>query len=205
MKWTDGSKIKYYSIRNREYAVSFADFAIDMHCILHVIIHVSHCRYWSDYEAGFGDLTGNHWLGLTKLARLTASGPVQLHVYLEAFDAGDWAYALYDSFQITDASDDYRLSVSGYSGTAGNAMDGSTQSANGMRFTTRDRDNDVYGGSCAEEFSGSWWYRACHHANLNGLYLGGAHASRGNGINWKPYKDQYYSLKTTIMKIKPVN
>ena len=84
-------------------------------------------------------------------------------------------------------------------------MDASTQSANGMRFTTRDRDNDVYGGSCAQEFSGAWWYRDCHNANLNGLYLGGAHASRGNGINWKQYKDQYYSLKTTIMKIKPVN
>ena len=163
-------------------------------------------RYWSDYEAGFGDLTGNHWLGLTKLARLTASGPVQLHVYLEAFDTGDWAYALYDSFQITDASDDYRLNVSGYSGTAGDGLYNTPYLADGMRFSTRDSDNDLHPHrNCADYYSGAWWYRACHRASLNGLYLAGTHTSVADGVNWVPYKSFFYSLKTTIMKIKPVN
>ena len=74
-----------------------------------------------------------------------------------------------------------------------------------MRFTTRDRDNDVASDrNCADVYMGAWWYSACHLANLNGLYLAGDHATAALGVNWEPYKGHYYSLKTTTMKIKPV-
>ena len=72
-----------------------------------------------------------------------------------------------------------------------------------MQFSTRDSDNDVKpDGSCAQKFKGAWWYRACLHSNLNGLYLNGSHSSFANGVNWFPFKGYLYSLKRTEMKVK---
>jgi len=74
----------------------------------------------------------------------------------------------------------------------------------GQRFSTYDQDNDNYGPNCAEDYVGAWWYNACHDSNLNGQYLGGLHDSEADGINWRPWKGYFYSLKFTEMKIKPI-
>ena len=74
--------------------------------------------------------------------------------------------------------------------------------SNHQRFSTFDHDQDSYSGSCANEFKAGWWYRDCHRANLNGLYHGGPHTTFGDGINWKSWRGQYYSLKRTEMKIR---
>ena len=71
-------------------------------------------------------------------------------------------------------------------------------------FSTKDDDNDLYDGHCAERFKGAWWYNQCHHSNLNGLYHGGQHLSYADGINWDTFRGHYYSLKRTEMKVKPV-
>ena len=75
---------------------------------------------------------------------------------------------------------------------------------NGMKFSTKDRDNDLaYEGSCAQRFKGAWWYQTCHYSNLNGLYLRASHTSRANGVNWYHWRGYYYSLQKTEMKIRP--
>ena len=72
-----------------------------------------------------------------------------------------------------------------------------------MQFSTRDNDNDEKpDGSCAQKYQGAWWYSYCLHSNLNGLYLIGSHFSFSNGVNWKPFKGNHYSLKRTEMKVK---
>ena len=54
-----------------------------------------------------------------------------------------------------------------------------------MRFTTKDKDNDVNKGrNCALVYKGGWWYNGCHSANPNGLYKGGGYAQ---GITWVSY------------------
>ena len=49
-----------------------------------------------------------------------------------------------------------------------------------MQFTTKDRDNDQYGGgNCAISRRGAWWYKSCDDSNLNGLYLSGQSGDQG--------------------------
>lgn len=72
-----------------------------------------------------------------------------------------------------------------------------------MQFTTKDNDNDVAAGNCAQDTKGAWWYRAYHHSNLNGLYLRGPHDAYAVGVNWgDPFRGHHYSLKSTEMKVK---
>eukprot|EP00058_Branchiostoma_floridae_P008182 XP_002593670.1 hypothetical protein BRAFLDRAFT_108084 [Branchiostoma floridae] len=140
--------------------------------------------------------------GNDHLHRLTAQDVYELRVDLEDFE-GNTAYAKYNIFRVEDEVHKYRLTVEGYSGTAGDGMTAPARPHNGMYFSTRDRDNDATTGDCAEIYKGAWWYNDCHLVNLNGLYLGGSHQSYADGVNWYPWKGHDYSLKTTEMKIRP--
>ena len=154
-------------------------------------------RGWTDYKAGFGQLTAEFWLGNDKIHRLTASRPSSLRVELE-----DWkgvkVYAKYGKFNIGDEQAQYRLEVSSYSGTAGDSLG----LHNNMAFSTKDRDNDRWSSSnnCAVSFTGAWWYEKCQHSNLNGQYLGDKSDNRG--AVWHRFRG-LLSLKLTEMKLRP--
>ena len=159
-------------------------------------------RNYSQYVNGFGDVGKEHWLGLELLHQLTTRFKVKLRVDLEDWE-GNTAYATYSEFSVGNASSGYRLSVSGYNGTAGDAL---MIRQNGMKFTTYDRDQDIDGRvNCAVFYSGAWWYGACHYSNLNGLYRHGRVSSFANTVVWYQWKGFHYSLKRTEMKIKLVN
>ena len=153
-------------------------------------------RYWTDYQQGFGNLSGEFWLGLDKIHRLTST-PTELRVDLQDFE-GNSAYAHYTTFSVGDSLSKYNLTVSGYSGTAGDSLAFQNQA----QFSTRDQDNDVCSCNCAQTYKGAWWYGNCHHSNLNGLYHGGPHSSFADGVNWYAWKRHYYSLKFTEMKVR---
>ena len=70
---------------------------------------------WSDYKAGFGNLSGEFWLGLDKIHRLTKSGQNVLRVDLMDFNDAE-RYAKYGTFSLADESNKYRLIVGNYSG-----------------------------------------------------------------------------------------
>ena len=156
-------------------------------------------RYWKNYDLGFGKLNQEFWLGLNKIHRLTKSRS-SLRIDLEDF-AGNKRFATYSVFSVGNALTQYKLTVGGYGGNAGNSM----AFHNGYKFSTRDRDNDVWSKHCAVVFKGAWWYSACHSANLNGLYLFGPHTSDGNGVNWRNWRGYHYSLKWTEMKLRRNN
>ena len=95
-------------------------------------------RNWTDYENGFGNLTGEFWLGLGKINRLTKEQSNTLRVDLGDFD-GNTRYAQYTTFSVGSSTTEYTLTVGGYSGTAGDNLVGH----NGRKFSTRDNDNDI--------------------------------------------------------------
>ncbi|XP_033278653.1 microfibril-associated glycoprotein 4 isoform X1 [Orcinus orca] len=164
---------------------------------------VSFFRGWNDYKLGFGRADGEYWLGLQNLHLLTLKQKYELRVDLEDFE-NNTAFAKYAEFSISPNAvsaeeDGYSLHVAGFEdGGAGDSL----SYHSGQKFSTFDRDQDLFVQNCAALSSGAFWFRSCHFANLNGFYLGGSHLSYANGINWAQWKGFYYSLKRTEMKIR---
>ena len=71
---------------------------------------------WAGYKRGFGNLTGEFWLGLDNIHRLTSSGMFKLRVDLEDFEGNSY-YAEYDLFKIASEAEKYKLSVGDHSGS----------------------------------------------------------------------------------------
>jgi len=156
-------------------------------------------RGWTDYVNGFGSPHANFWLGLDRLHRLTRLMPTTLRVELSGFGSRGTQSATYREFMVNNAKDNYRLTVRRFvNGGIGDSL----SYHNGAQFSTFDRDNDEWTGSCAAHFHGAWWYRACHHSNLNGYYFHGHHASYANGIDWLTWHGHYESAKTARMMIR---
>ncbi|XP_076079974.1 fibrinogen C domain-containing protein 1-A-like [Mytilus galloprovincialis] len=187
--------------------------------------NVDFYRNWEEFELGFGDVETEFWLGNcstiiwkmiytlcrtnkiyfviynrnAKLHQLTSTNAYTLRVVLEDFD-NETRYAEYQSFAIGSAPSKYAISVSGYSGDAGDSLSYS----NGMKFTTFDQKNNPYTGygNCAVYFHGAWWHKTCHNSNLNGGYLAGDHATFADGMNWYTWRGLKYSYKSTRMMIR---
>ncbi|XP_035671209.1 microfibril-associated glycoprotein 4-like [Branchiostoma floridae] len=160
---------------------------------------VNFFRGWADYKTGFpSNLNGEFWLGNDNLYRLAVQKVYQLRVDMEDVE-GNTAYAAYRTFAISPESQNYKLHIGAYTGTAGDSL----TVHDGKPFSTKDRDNDEDSISCAQTYKGAWWYESCHGSNLNGLYHLGTHESRADGVNWYNWKGYNYSLKRTEMKIRP--
>ncbi|XP_018415939.1 PREDICTED: fibroleukin [Nanorana parkeri] len=146
-------------------------------------------RTWNEYKNGFGNLTGEFWLGNDKIHLLTKSSNMMLRIELEDFK-GVKEHATYDQFYVANEYLKYRLSVSGYSGTAGDALLFSKQYSHDQKsFTTPDKDNDRYpSGNCGAYYSSGWWFDACMSANLNGKYYRSDYKGVRNGIFWGTWK-----------------
>uniref|UniRef100_A0A1A8B078 Tenascin XB n=1 Tax=Nothobranchius furzeri TaxID=105023 RepID=A0A1A8B078_NOTFU len=151
-------------------------------------------RTWDDYKAGFGNLSEEFWLGNELLHNLTSMGPVSLRVDMTS--GNDTAYAHYASFSMASEEKNYTLTVSGYTGTAGDSM----KYHNGRPFSARDKEPDPLGIHCARAYMGGWWYKNCYKANLNGVY---GSNSNNQGVVWIDWKGKDSSIPLTEMKFRP--
>lgn len=169
--------------------------------------HINFNRGWHEYKVGFGDPAGEYWVGLDNLHAWTNMRQYQLRIDLKDFE-GNCKYAMYDHFYIDDEAQGYRLHVSGYLGSAGDALTRKNVrdnfTADGMMFTTKDRDNDLSSIiNCAQYWkSGGWWYNRCSWANLNGPSWKQQSDGSGIGINWHVWHNKEH-LKSAIMMIRP--
>ncbi|XP_077989171.1 techylectin-5A-like [Glandiceps talaboti] len=164
---------------------------------------VNFYRDWDGYKFGFGEMLGEFWLGNGKIHRLSVQDRYDIRI--DMIDTnGNTAYAVYDDFGVASEKVKYKLSLGEYHGTAGDSL--GTERHRNMAFSTRDQDNDEYDGNCAKTYKGGWWYGACHHVNLNGLYHHGDNPTEsGDGISWQAWRGFHYSVKYTDMKIRPHN
>ncbi|KAM3663850.1 angiopoietin-4 isoform 2-T4 [Ammospiza maritima maritima] len=139
-------------------------------------------RSWREYKQGFGDASGEYWLGNEAVHLLTSRVPYALRVELQDWEGGQ-VYAHYGKFQLGSERQFYRLSLQDYSGTAGQQSGLALQ---GTQFSTRDADNDNCLCKCAQMLSGA-------RNNIRKL----------NGIRWHHFQGPSYSLKGTRMMIRP--
>ncbi|XP_033627218.1 angiopoietin-related protein 1-like [Asterias rubens] len=136
-------------------------------------------RNWTDYQVGFGDKSGEFWLGNENLRTLTESaGPWKLKIEMVRWD-GEESFAEYGQFKI--GGDNYQLEIGSYK--ASSTAEDSLEWHNGMMFTTKDKNNDKSSGNCAVRCEGAWWYKYCYDSNLNGKYYP-YESGIGDGIHW---------------------
>ncbi|KAH8260262.1 hypothetical protein KR026_008543, partial [Drosophila bipectinata] len=160
-------------------------------------------RSWTEYKDGFGNLTGEFFIGLEKLYQITQSGQYELLISLGKVD-GFRDFVRYDNFKIGSEENSYPLQSIGRP-TAGGAGDYLKYNWKN-KFSTYDRDNDFAIGSCATEHGGGWWFGACGYSSLNGrFYKDGKIKNRLYGITWGMWATQDHTVSLTFveMMIRP--
>ncbi|XP_038066903.1 uncharacterized protein LOC119736938 [Patiria miniata] len=170
---------------------------------------VSFNRTWQEYAEGFGNLTGEFWLGNQKLHSLTRNWGRELVITLNAFD-GDEARIRYKYLNVDSSENKYELFVDGFSAESGDSGDSLWRHSHYTDFSTPDKDHDSDGENCAEKFHGGWWYEYCgsdifswFSSNLNGLYHNNATVDDYMGIQWVSWKGKHVSLKGCEMMTRP--
>ncbi|MCL4129541.1 UNVERIFIED_CONTAM: hypothetical protein GTU68_019169 [Idotea baltica] len=159
-------------------------------------------RGWLDYQLGFGNLTGEFWLGLDNIHDLVNETQMELRVDLEDFD-GEKRWAKYDLFHIEDSAGKYRLKLEDYQGDAVNDLHYNINA----QFSTKDADHDSSSTNCAEAHKGAWWYKGCTYCDLNGFQHRGSYERNAtvepDGIYWSGFRGWDYSLKSTQLSVRP--
>ncbi|XP_059164365.1 fibrinogen-like protein A [Physella acuta] len=141
-------------------------------------------RNWAEYKNGFGDFSsGNFYLGNENIYLLTTTRQTELRV--DMIFNGTSYFAKYSSFYISSETDGYTLHVGGYTGNVSDEL----AYQNGMKFSTFDRDNDKWNGSCASKFHGGWWFNTCRYSYLNGLWG----ATNYTSLYWQPMSNPSFS------------
>ena len=161
-------------------------------------------RSWKNYENGFGDLSGEFWVGLRNINCLTTREVHELRIDMK-FKNGTSKTWTYPTFAVAGPEDKYRLTIGRGTGYGGDGM----AHSNGMQFSTFDDDNDLNRGNCAKLYQGGWWYNNCYRANLNGPHtislLAGGDRKWSKLIWIDDISDDIYSYVPSVeMKIRPI-
>ncbi|KAH3837276.1 hypothetical protein DPMN_110661 [Dreissena polymorpha] len=159
-------------------------------------------RGWLEYKYGFGNVYGEFWMGNEIIRALTKDNDYGLRIDLWDWE-GNVTNAEYDVFSVSNEEGRYALHVSGYHGNAGDSL----SYHDGMKFSTKDLDNDIHHRNCAAENNGGWWFSDCYYSHLNGRYHVGWYAQAkytfADGIVWYTLKEsERYSLRKVEMKLK---
>ncbi|XP_059141936.1 fibrinogen-like protein A [Physella acuta] len=155
-------------------------------------------RNWTEYKYGFGDYgVGDFYLGNENVYCLNSKYRLELRIDM-TYKGQDY-FAYYSNFTLLSESQGYKISFSGYSGTAGDSL---TAKSNNQKFSTYDVENDIDPNkNCAVYYRAAWWYSYCMDVQLNGNWGSKVFAK---GLMWLNTTGYYDSVSSCEMKIRPV-
>ena len=120
-------------------------------------------KNWREYEDGFGDLNNDFWAGLKLMNALTQTGQLEMRVDYQKNDK-TWSYYRYNVFSVGSASEEYPLTIGGFTGVGSDRF----LYHDGSKFSALDNDNDDSSGTnCAAVNNAGWWYKLCNQINPN--------------------------------------
>ena len=126
---------------------------------------VNYNQPWSQYRRyqGFGDVSGNHWLGLEFMHNFTQLYNTMLRIELIVNDTNGTKHILtYGHFSIGNKDSGYQLNVGNYNGMLTDYL----SKHNGNAFSTPDKDTNDF--DCATLNQGGWWYNQCWYVFFTG-------------------------------------
>nr|BAN92384.1 self-incompatibility-linked fibrinogen-like protein-A [Ciona intestinalis] len=169
-------------------------------------------RGWQNYVDGFGNVRGEHWLGLEHIHALTYQNtttewfgsyvtPPRMRVDF-VDQEGVSAYAEYKLFEVSGAKQTYQL-IAAY-------LDQATAiPANAIAPIFRNRfsiyDNNNVFSNCPGKFYGGWWFSGCPRSNLNGLYPSQGEKNSPSNIYWYDWytvNENNTAFKSVSMKFQ---
>jgi ficolin len=143
--------------------------------------NVNFTRGMGDYINGFGELDGDHWIGIEMLHRLTNVNGTTSSVMVGSKDSNDtWKYQAEYNVSVGDRASGYQLHV-GVADTRPSFVLSRNEvrpimglsSGDGMQFSTVDHD---LGSNCSAGVGGGggWWYgrgqEGCSYILINAIY-----------------------------------
>ena len=166
---------------------------------------VSFNKKWKEYKDGFGTVEYDFWLGnefmynATKLYNSHISKSTELYIAVAGTDDKKF-YAMYKNFAILSEATDYTLQVSHhFKGTMGDAL----EYHNNMKFSTKDRDNDLDPGDCANYHGGyGWWFKQCFYAFLTRMKYDTVDLRLKPAPRWYFIYNKHKDLKNATMMFR---
>ena len=170
-------------------------------------------KSWAEYKNGFGDLRGNHWIGLENMYQLTNRKRMNLFIELRSDDFN----ITYKNFYIDSEEKFFKIN---FDESLNDGLANYSINLNGKYFTTFDRDNDNdESRNCAEVYTGGsffkyfsrfvclnklnlnclgWWFKSCYSLCLT------CESSTGQyRLNGCENSDCYKSSENLKMSIIP--
>ena len=95
---------------------------------------------------------------------LTQRGQWEMRVDYQKEDK-TWSYFHYNQFSVGSASEEYPLTVGGFTGVGTDLF--AHEPHNGMKFSTVDNDNDKWNSNCAISYKSGWWHNKCYSIDIN--------------------------------------
>ncbi|TKS82983.1 Angiopoietin-related protein 5 [Collichthys lucidus] len=177
-------------------------------------------RPWADYADGFGNLAGEHWLGLKKVFHIVNQKDTrfQLHMALVSHD-DITSYASYDDFHLDSETQFFSIHLGRYAGTHHVMPFAATeqeQNQDTAPFSASDVDNDGCNPFCSienrtvEKLQHSAQPHGmvtgqCHIVSLNNIYLDMLKFNSGPYHNTDIYSNIEVQLKLLSLRINRIS